>query len=72
MTMANAIEMIARCRQQQNAAIPAAQEVWIGRADEWLPASNILARVTDEGVVVGHLPWQDREAIVNDAGEIVA
>ena len=71
MTMANAIEMIARCRQQQNAAIPAAQEVWTGRADEWLPASNVLARVTDEGVVEGYLPWQDREDIVNDQGSVV-
>ena len=68
----NAVAMIASCMQHQPRDIlePAhgcgslGSEIVAGHADA-------LARVADEGVVDGARNWSEREAVVNDAGQVV-
>ena len=68
----NAVAMIAACMQRQSLAIPLPYHDMQSRGAETVEGhKDTLARVADEGVVDGARNWSEREAVVNDAGQVV-
>ena len=68
----NAVAMIATCMQRQDRAIPEPHHDMQSRGAATVEGhTDALARVADEGVVDGARNWSEREAVVNDAGQVV-